>query len=155
MRPGRLVLYTQDNNGRRGNIGLWMPSDMAPALVLAYANQLRGPLLGLSQNQLIGAEYTVKVVEWGPGPAEAGANSRRSAVLIYSSAPPYARLVIPSPRPELAETSGPMAGFRITRESATAAGLLDELEQLVTGTVTENGDPWPVDFNIGSIDEIT
>lgn len=153
MNPGRLIFHVADNNGRNRETGLWMPAAVAPGLVLSFANLARGPLLALTSARLVGAEYIVKVADWGAGLGLPGSDSRRSATLFYSNGPGVARLVLPSPVAGLAETTGPLAGFRITRASAAAAGLLDELELIVAGTVQPNGEPWPPLFDNGAIDE--
>jgi hypothetical protein len=62
-------------------------------------------------------------------------------------------MVIPSPIKSLVEETGPFAGFRITRASAAAAGLLDELESIVAGTVLDDNTPFPSQFDVGAIDE--
>lgn len=152
----RLIIFTEDNNGRRANVGFWIPTGTAPTLALSYANALRNPLAALTRNRITGAEYVVRFIRPDRTiPPLAGAESRRSATLFYSTASDSARLILPSPVPQLVETTGPLAGFRVTRESAAAAGLLDELELIVSGTVQLNGEPWPASFDVGSIDEKT
>lgn len=150
-----LSLISFDNNGRRALTGMYLPDGTPAGSALAFANLVRPRYLALTQNRLTGAKYVVRLAGPDLGTAAPGADSRRSATLFYSAGADVARLVIPSPVPGLAELAGPFAGYRITRESAQAAGLLDELEALVAGTITATGAPWPSDFEVGSIDERT
>lgn len=151
--PGLLTFHLVDNNGRQAKTALWVPVTAGAPAVLAFANAVRPRLLAITQNRLLGADYRDRLLGEEPGAAAAGASSLRSATLIYSVGTIADRLVVPSPVPQLAENSGPYAGFRITRASAQAAGLLDELETIVTGTLTESGEAWPGLFEVGSIDE--
>lgn len=152
--PGRLSFELIDNNGRPARTGLWVPAQAGAPAVLAFANELRAALLAITQNRLLGASFSERLAGEEPGPAGSGADSRRGATLIYRTDTIADRLVIPSPVPQLVESVGPYANFRITRQSAQLAGLLDEIEAIVVGTLTETGEPWPGLFDVGSIDEI-
>lgn len=151
----RLTLFLVDNNGRPTQFGMFLPDATGEAAALAFANMLRAPVLALSSAKLLGAELRIKLSGEVPRVIAAGADSRRSLTLFYSTGSETARLIIPSPVPGLAETAGPFAGYRVTRDSAAAAGLLAELDAIVAGTVTETGEPWPGPFSVGTIDEAT
>lgn len=151
----RLTLFLEDNNRRPAQFGMDLPANTTPGAALAFANLIRPAVLDLVSARLLAAEYRIKLSGQVPRILPPTADSRRSATLFYSDGSATARLVIPSPVPSLAETTGPYAGYRITRESAAAAGLVDELDNIVAGTVTADGELWPGPFTLGAIDEIS
>jgi hypothetical protein len=150
----RLQLRLMDNNGGVSRPGYYLPEGTPPAAALSWANTLRSVLLPLTNAALQDALLSYDLGITPSGPADLTSNSRDKLALFYSTEAISAHLVIPSPRQLAYDLDGPWRGFRLTRDSAAAAGLLVGIEEIVAGTVFSDNTPFPTTFVVGSLEQI-
>lgn len=150
----RLQLRYFDNNSGVSKPGYYLPAGTSETVALDYANALRLVLSDLTDASLQGARLTIDLdIEPGPPAAPSSDNGRKLA-LFYRTGSILGSLVIPSPVMLTYDLAGPWADFRLTRDSAISANILDEIEAIVTGTVFKNNNVFPNIFTVGAIEEI-
>jgi len=150
----RLRLRLVDNNKGVSQAGYYLPDATPLSAALTFANTLRGVLLPLTSAALEWAELTYDLQITPSGPPAPDSNTREKLALFYSAGMNHGSILIPSPRNLAYDLGGPWRGFRLTRQAANDAELLDDIEAMVTGTVFRNNDVFPALFTVGSLEQI-
>jgi hypothetical protein len=142
-----------DNNAGVSRPGYYLPGDTPVSAAIAFANDVRAVLLPLTSAALQNASLTYDLgiaPSWPAGPTS---DSREILVLYYGTSQNAATVIIPSPHIATYDLGGPWRAFRLSR-SSLSAGLLADIETLVTGTVFYDNSPFPSTFLVGALDQI-
>lgn len=150
--PVWTVVYTwRDNNGRIAEHKVNAGEGANFSGVAAFAAALAGLLEPLSDASLLGFAISQDFPTLPPPAPGPGSDVKRYATLFYTNDDTTSSIRVPSVAGVLAETVGPYAGFRITRERLEVLGLLTLVDSIPAGTLDPVGRPYGTTFVVGSL----
>lgn len=151
---GELQYTFQDNNGKKGTTGLWLPATNFPSEHEGAAISIAAPLAALSNAALVGARLSYPIDIPASNPPEISSNVYRRMVLVFTDGSNYGLLSIPSGNRLYTDLDGDYRSIRITRERLLLLGMLPALESALGDTYLQWGEPFPSTYSVGAITEL-
>lgn len=145
-------LRFEDRDGNHSSTMLWFPFGLPTASIKAAMDIIIPKINAISDAYIASWQIRWSLEDDSPSSAGSDSELNRKMVLYYSKDGIFDRLIVPSARLDLMETTGTYAGVRLDAGRPEVAAILDPgMADLVEQLLTPEGDAFPTDFVVGGI----
>lgn len=149
--PNPLRFRFRDNNGGLAFSRVWIPDGAAIGDVDTFAQGYANTVKPLTDSALIDAKYELSYEYANPLPAAINSDVYTRLIAIFRNGDEYASISIPSAVELPYDVDGSYRAIRLAFPPGSLSPVLTALQDVVVGTVTPLGRPFPSTFLVGGI----
>lgn len=150
----RAVVWFLDYNGGEASLTINPPQGASHEVILAGVQRVCERLDSISLAEITRVRVIYVDDALNLTPAQPGSDVYTRLICIFSEGSEWGSIAIPSVGALPFDEDGPYRDIRVTREALLLSGMLGVLEDLVSGTVRQDGSEFPSTYYVGGTTRI-